>query len=186
MTTSPNSVHATAETDALKGNQLMNAGFQDPSNRGSLRKIYASVLFSLLLFGGITFTFGTFHKVFYPFGWDDDEGAVWWEAAHVTNLSILYHPIQQYPYFVVPYPPVFHAVTWLAARGTGNFLIAGRLICVFSALGISFLFALLVWHVSPQRISAVFRGSGAALSGLLCFRLPCAMSWATRLRHVQV
>ncbi len=171
MTTSSNSVHATAEADGYKRRQLPKEGIQRPPNRGYLRSIYASVLFSLLLFGGITFTFGTFHKVFYPFGWDDDEGAVWWEAAHVTNLSILYHPIQQYPYFVVPYPPVFHAVTWLAARGTGNFLIAGRLICVFSALGISLLFALLVWHASPQRISVRIRGSGAALGGLLCFRL---------------
>src|ERR1700691_1999006 len=106
-------------------------------------RIYLFILMSLLLVGGVTFTLETFHKVFYPFGWDDDEGAVWWEAAHVTNLRVLYHPIQQYPYFVVPYPPVFHAVTWLASRGTGDFLVAGRLVCVFSALGISFLFGLL-------------------------------------------
>ena len=136
-----------------------------------LRTIYLFTLFALLLFGGITFTLGTFHKVFYPFGWDDDEGAVWWEAVHVTNLRVLYHPIQQYPYFVVPYPPVFHAVTWLAARGTGDFLIAGRLVCVFSALGISFLCGLLVWHVSPRRIPVRIRGSGAVLTALLCFRL---------------
>jgi hypothetical protein len=136
-----------------------------------LRTMYVATLLSLLFLGGITFTFGTLHKVFYPFGWDDDEGAVWWESAHVTDLSSLYHPIQQYPYFVVPYPPVFHAVTWLAARGTGNFLIAGRLICVFSALSIGLLFGLLVWHVSPQRLSVRIRGSGAVLACLLCFQL---------------
>ena len=101
-----------------------------------VRAVYLFVLFGLLLLGGVTFMLSTFHKVFYPFGWDDDEGAVWWESAHVTDLRELYHPIQQYPYFVVPYPPVFHAVTWLDARGTGDFLIAGRLVCVFSALGV--------------------------------------------------
>lgn len=138
---------------------------------GRLRTIYLFTLLSLLSFGGITFIFGTFHKVFYPFGWDDDEGAVWWEAAHVTNLRVLYHPIQQYPYFVVPYPPVFHLVTWLAARGSGDFLIAGRLVCVFSALGISLLFGLLVWHVSSRKIPVRIRGSGALLAALLCFRL---------------
>ena len=136
-----------------------------------LRTIYLTALFSLLCLGGITFTLGTFHKAFYPFEWDDDEGAVWWEAAHVTDLRALYHPIQQYPYFVVPYPPVFQALTWLAARGTGNFLIAGRLICVFSALGISLILGLLVWHVSPRRFPVHIRGSGAALTALLCFRL---------------
>src|SRR5580698_2315027 len=110
-----------------------------------LRTAYLFLLYSLFLFGSITFALQSFHKVYYPFGWDDDEGAVWWEAAHVTDLKVLYHPIQQYPYFVVPYPPVFHAVTWVTARGVGDFLIAGRLVCVFSAIGIALLFALLIW-----------------------------------------
>jgi hypothetical protein len=142
-----------------------------PITGARLRRSYLVALFFFLLVGGATFTLQTFHKAFYAFGWDDDEGAVWWEAAHVTNLRVLYHPIQQYPYFVVPYPPVFHAVTWLTAKVTGDFLIAGRLVCVFSALGIGLLFGLLVWHVSPQRVPARIRGSGAALATLLCFRL---------------
>ena len=64
-----------------------------------LRTTYLFFLYSLLVFGSVTFALQSFHKVFYPFGWDDDEGAVWWEAAHVTDLKVLYHPIQQYPYF---------------------------------------------------------------------------------------
>jgi hypothetical protein len=141
-----------------------------PATQRVLR-IYLFILMSLLMVGGVTFTLATFHKVFYRFGWDDDEGAVWWEAVHVTNLHELYHPIQQYPYFVVPYPPVYHAVTWLAAKGTGNFLIAGRLVCVFSALGISLLLGLIVLHATPQRIPVRIRGSGALIASLLCFRL---------------
>ena len=171
MTTSSTSGHHFEQTEG-KDEKLLSEGKMSQPTRGKhLRTIYVSALFSLLLLGGITFTLGTFHKVFYPFGWDDDEGAVWWEAAHVTDLRVLYHPIQQYPYFVVPYPPVFHAVTSLAASGTGDILIAGRLVCVFSALGISLLLGLLVWHVSPRRISVHIRGSGAALATLLCFRL---------------
>lgn len=138
---------------------------------GRVLRVYLLLLMLLLLIGGVTFTLATFHKVFYRFGWDDDEGAVWWEAAHVTDLRELYHPIQQYPYFVVPYPPVYQAVTWLAAKGTGNYLIAGRLICVFSALGIGLLLGLVVWHATPQRIPIRIRGSGALITSLLCFRL---------------
>lgn len=136
-----------------------------------LRTAYLFLLYSLFLFGSITFALQSFHKVYYPFGWDDDEGAVWWEAAHVTDLKVLYHPIQQYPYFVVPYPPVFHAVTWVAAKGVGDFLVAGRLVCVFSAIGIALLFALLIWHVAPQNISPPVRFGGAAIAAMLCFRL---------------
>ncbi len=142
-----------------------------PSTGKRLRRAYLFLLYALLVFGSVTFALQSFHKVFYPFGWDDDEGAVWWEAAHVTDLKVLYHPIQQYPYFVVPYPPVFHAVTWIAAKGIGDFLIAGRLVCVLSAIGISVLFGLLVWHVAPKRISVQIRESGAALAAMLCFRL---------------
>jgi hypothetical protein len=136
-----------------------------------LRTVYLWVLFSTLLLGGVTFILKSFHDVYYPFGWDDDEGAVWWEAAHVTNLHVLYHSIQEYPYFVVPYPPFYHGVTRLAAQVTGNFLVAGRLVCVFSALGISLVLGLLVLHASSRRISVRIRGCGAVLTALLCFRL---------------
>ena len=136
-----------------------------------LRKVYLLVVFSLLLLGGATFVLKSLHHVYYPFGGDDDEGAVWWEAAHVTSLRTLYHPIQEYPYFAVPYPPVYHLVAWGAAKITGDFLIGGRLVCVFSALGISLLLGLLVFQASPQRIPVRIRGSGALLTVLLCFRL---------------
>lgn len=136
-----------------------------------LRKVYLVALFALLLLGGVTFVLKSFHDVHYPFGWDDDEGAVWWEISHVTNLRVLYHPLQEYPYFVVPYPPVYHLVAWGAGKITGDFLIGGRLVCVLSALGISLILGLLVFQASPQRISARVRGSGALLSALLCFRL---------------
>ena len=136
-----------------------------------VRKAYLFTLFSLLLLGGITFILGTFHKVYYPFGWDDDEGAVWWEAAHVTNLRVLYHPIQEFPYFVVPYPPVFHAVAHMTAKLVGDYLVAGRLVCVFSALGIGLVLGLLVFHALPRRFPVGIRGSGALVTALLCFRL---------------
>jgi hypothetical protein len=136
-----------------------------------LLRVWIWILLLLLLIGGITFTLETFHKVFYPFGWDDDEGAVWWEAAHVTDLRMLYHPIRQYPYFVVPYPPVYHALTWLAAKGTKDYLIAGRLVCVFSALGIGLLVGLVVLCALPRKMPIRIRGSSALIAALLCFRL---------------
>lgn len=136
-----------------------------------LRAVYLLAVFSLLLLGAATFVLKSLHHVYYPFGGDDDEGAVWWEAAHVTNLRVLYHPIQDYPYFAVPYPPVFHLVCRMAAWLTGDFLVGGRLVCVFSILGISLLLGLLVFHASPQRIPARVRASAALLSALLCFRL---------------
>lgn len=151
--------------------QTVRAKMPQTSTGKRLRTTYLFLLYSLLIFGSVTFALQSFHKVFYPFGWDDDEGAVWWEAAHVTDLKALYHPIQQYPYFVVPYPPVFHAVTWIVAKGIGDFLVAGRLVCVLSAIGISVLFGLLVWHIAPRRISVHIRGSGAGLAAMLCFRL---------------
>ena len=131
---------------------------------------YLSALFLLLAICAISFGANTVHKVNFPFG-DDDEGAVWWEAAHITNLRVLYHPIQQYPYIVDPYPPVYDVVTWLVEKGTGNFLIAGRLVSVFSALGICVLVGLIVWNCSTPQSPMRFRVAGATLGALLCLRL---------------
>ena len=144
---------------------------REPAWGDRLRQVYLWAVFALLLLGGATFVLKSFHDVYYPFQWDDDEGAVWWEAAHVTHLREAYHPLQQYPYIVVPYPPVYHFVTWVAARITGDFLVAGRLICVASALGISLLLGFLVFRAAPPRISTRFRAGGALLAALLCFRL---------------
>ena len=142
-----------------------------PTPGERLRKAYVSLLFSLLVLGGITFVLKACHDVHYPFAWDDDDGAVWWETVHVTDLSALYHPIRDYPYFVVPYPPVFHAVAWLATRVTGSFLVGGRLVCIGAALGIGLISGLLVFYASPRRIPARNRMEGAVLAALLCCRL---------------
>jgi hypothetical protein len=171
MAPSSFSGQAIGKADGEQGGLVPIESAQRQARSERLRTVYLWTVFSLLLLGGVTFTLRSFQKVFYPFGWDDDEGAMWWEAAHVTNLRALYHPIQEYPYFVVPYPPVFHAVTWLATKVTGDFLVGGRLVSVFSALGISLIFGLLVFHASPRRIPTRIRGSGAALATLLCFRL---------------
>jgi len=142
-----------------------------PEKRKIFLRIYLTALFTLLMFGAVAFATETFRKIYFPFAWDDDEGAVWWESAHVTHLRALYHPIQQYPYFVVPYPPVFHALTWLVQRITGDYLVAGRLICVFSAIGISLLLGAIVWDASMPGTPGGVRAGGSALASLLCFRL---------------
>jgi hypothetical protein len=136
-----------------------------------LRQAYLVLLFAVLVAGGVTFVVKAFHDVYVPYQWDDDEGAVWWEAAHVTHLREAYHPLQQFPYVVVPYPPVYHLATWLLAQVNGDFLVAGRLICVLSALGIGLVLGLLVFRASPQRLSTCLRVSAGIVTGLLCFRL---------------
>ena len=83
MTTSSTSAHpieATGRHEEMLPHQAMAIR---PKSDKHLRTIYVSALLLLLSIGGITFAFGTFHKVYYPFGWDDDEGDVWWVAAHV-------------------------------------------------------------------------------------------------------
>ena len=136
-----------------------------------LRQAYLAVLFGILVIGGATFVVKAFHDIYVPYQWDDDEGAVWWEAAHVTHLREAYHPLQQFPYFVVPYPPAYHLATWLVARATGDFLVAGRLICVLSALGIGLVLGLLVYRAAPRRFSSHLRISAGVVTALLCFRL---------------
>jgi hypothetical protein len=146
-----------------------------------LRQVYLWAVFGLLLFGGATFVLKSFHDVHYPFQWDDDEGNMWWEAAHATHLREGYHLLQQFPYIVNAYPPGWHLVTWAGARITGDYLVAGRLVSAVSGLGISLLLGFLVFRASPRRISARIRGAGALLTALLCFRVDSLGRYIPRL-----
>jgi hypothetical protein len=171
MVLDSSSGQATGNADGHQDELTSTESLVRPTLGERLHKIYLWALFSLLLLGGVTFILVLVRKLLYPFGLDDDEGAVWWGIAHVTNLRVFYHPIQQFPYIVDPYPPLFHFVARAVAWITGNDLLGGRLVCVLSALGISLILGLLVFQASPQRIPMRIRMSGALLTVLLCFRL---------------
>ena len=89
----------------------------------------------------------------------------------MTNLRAFYHPVQEQPYIVVPYPPVYHLVARIAVWFTGDFLVGGRLVCVASVFRDQPDLWLPGLYASPRRIPCHVRASGALLSALLCFGL---------------
>jgi hypothetical protein len=90
------------------------------------------------------FLAGSWTLIRYPFELDYGEGIVLWQAAHVFDLRDAYHPVERYPYIVFHYPPVYHVLSRMATKVTGDLLVGGRTVSWLSAVGIAVVAGLLV------------------------------------------
>src|SRR5262245_26029013 len=117
-----------------------------------------------------------------PFQNDYGEGIVLYQASKIDHLAGAYKPIDQYPYVVFHYPPVYHLALITVAKWTGNMLLAGRSVSFVSGLLIQLTFGLLVFFCLPRRLDPFSRYGAAIFSALLPNALP-VMMW-TRLARV--
>ena len=62
----------------------------------------------VLLFDAGAYMCRTWWLTRYPHELDYGEGILLWQAAHVFTLREAYHPIQNFPYIVFHYPPLYH------------------------------------------------------------------------------
>lgn len=58
---------------------------------------------------------------------------------YVNNLHLLFHPIEEYPYIMNGYPPVYYLVSSAVNLLVSDSLIAGRLVSISAVLGASIL-----------------------------------------------
>ncbi len=142
---------------------------------------YVTVLLFLAICSGAAYFYRIATTVAYPYELDYGEGIVLWQAAHVSTLATAYHPITQYPYIVFHYPPLYHAVSLVVSKLTGDLLLAGRLVSLLSTLGICLTLAWIVYRSAPARAPKMAKAAGAILAGAL----PCGlktMDWAQLMR----
>lgn len=142
---------------------------------------YVIFLSILALFSAAAYFYWVARFVTYPYELDYGEGIVLWQAAHVTHLATAYAPITQYPYVVFHYPPLYHAVSFVMSKATGDLLIAGRLVSLLSTLGLCLTLAWIVYRSAPVRAPRYAAIAGAIVAGAF----PCglqAMDWALLMR----
>ena len=108
---------------------------------------------------------------------DYGEGTVLWQIGNLPHLQNAVHSLNAYPYILFNYTPVYHCATRLIALFTPDLVTAGRLVSIFSMLGICLLAGLIVRR----------SGSGWAslpcslVAALLLFQLPNA-DWSLLVR----
>ncbi len=102
----------------------------------------------------------------FPATEDYGEGPILYQTAALRDGESMYTPIDEPPYAVSNYPPVFHLATLLMTAFTDDLLAAGRLVSFLSALGCSLLIFTLVYRTSGREHSRAVRGFGGALAAL--------------------
>jgi len=150
------------------------------THRSSIQTVYLATLCVFLLAGAIAFSLRCWTSIHSPDELDYGEGIVMWQAEHVVHLSAAYHRIEQYPYIVFHYTPIYHLVSHGVANITHDLLAAGRWVSFISALLIGVVIGLFTWLSIPSLL-ALPRAAAAVVSGLLCYNLS-TMEWAEFMR----
>ena len=137
----------------------------------AMRTAYIGVLLALIVGGvGGAFSNGLFFLT-QPYQINYAEGLAAWQAAHVTDAARAYAPIDQYPFVVFQYPPLFHLVTRAAGYAMGttttDLLMAGRLVSVVSAAILCVIIGWITFQALPRRTERKMRLLAAAFAGAL-------------------
>ena len=131
------------------------------------RRVYLAVLLALMIVtAGGAFSNGLFF-IAQPYQVNYGEGLAAWQAAHVTDWARSYAPLDQYPFVVLQYPPLYHLTTRTMGAITADLLMAGRSVSVFSAALLCILVGWITFRALPHRANGQMRLFAAAFAGVL-------------------
>ncbi|HEX4997494.1 MAG TPA: hypothetical protein VFY29_04685 [Terriglobia bacterium] len=161
---------------------------RDVSNRqaSSLpgRRIYVALLLLLLSVNAAAFWYDSIAKAAAPYQLDYGEGIVLYQATKIGQLDEAYKTIDEYPFIVFHYPPLYHAATRLTGAFGASLLMAGRLVSMASGFLIQVIIGLLVFLSCPRKLKPGPRIAAAIFAGLSVSLLD-AMRW-TRFARVDM
>src|SRR5689334_16492649 len=108
------------------------------------RRGYRVLVLFLLILNAAGFWYSAVHTASRPYELDYGEGIVLYQASKITDLRFAYKPIDNYPFVVFHYPPVYHLTVLIFATLTGSLLAAGRYESLVSGALIELMITLLV------------------------------------------
>ncbi len=117
----------------------------------------------------------------YPYELDYGEGIVWQQAMLIPGAR-MYGDINQFPFIVFHYPPLYHLLLHAAALLKLDVLAAGRGVSLASSLGIGTVAAALAFRVVREGTGRLASASGAAIAGLGVFCFWPVVAWSPMLR----
>ena len=119
-------------------------------NRFRILWSFYAVFIGVLLAGHLN---SQFPKVFLPYELDYGEGIVLWQAQHIFQQQHAYGSLDDSPYIVYHYPPLYHYAARLLAETRLEPLAAGRLVSLLSVYGAVLFGGLLVYGLTRRRWS---------------------------------
>jgi hypothetical protein len=118
----------------------------------------------------------------YPLGLDGGEGLLLSDTTLLISGATIYTPIDEPPYTVANYPPVYHAITALARLLLRDTLAAGRSVSVASTLLMTLGIGLLVWRAGHDVRDGPARGLAAAAGALTFLGIGYVYYWGLLMR----
>ncbi len=141
----------------------------------SLMPVVSGVLGAALAVHVLIFSLHAYQAVMFPYQLDYGEGPILQIALRVAQGGEMYPPINQPPYVVASYMPLYYLLAALGLKLTGVNFIFGRLLSLAGTLAIAVFAALIVWEHTRHRFSAF-------LAGGLILAMPHFMVWGTFMR----
>ena len=149
---------------------------------GTAPRVALALLLAVLLYRFALFAASGVAAISYPWELDYGEGIVWQQMRLIFTHQA-YGPIDQFPAIVYHYPPLYHAVTSLAASALGtDELATGRAIALLSTLACAVASGLLVDLLLAGRASGQMRRLCGCIAGLMVFTTVPVIHWAVFMR----
>jgi hypothetical protein len=123
----------------------------------------------------IVFLLHAYQAVTFPYQLDYGEGPILQIALNVARGGPMYPAVDQPPYLIASYVPLYYALCALGAKLAGVSFLPGRLLSCAAGLSIAVFAALIVWDRTGSEFAA-FLGGGLVLA------MPQLMVWATLMR----
>jgi 4-amino-4-deoxy-L-arabinose transferase-like glycosyltransferase len=148
--------------------------------------ICLGALYAILALHAAKFAYNAWLSVIFPGELEYGEGIVWQQAKLIPGPR-MYGDLQQYPFLVFHYPPLFHVLANIAVWLGGSWLPAARTISILSLGATALLVGLFVMETSthadndaggqpdPARHAPVV---AAFVAGLLIFSIDPLRDWA--------
>ena len=129
------------------------------------RRVYLAALLALMAATAAGAFANGWFLIAQPYQINYGEGLAAWQSARVTNLARAYAPLDRYPFVVFQYPPLYHLATRAVGAITGDLLMAGRSVSVFSAALLCMLAGWITFQALPHRADWQIRLFAAAFAG---------------------
>jgi hypothetical protein len=123
----------------------------------------------------LVFFIHAYQATTFPYQLDYGEGPILQIARHVARGGEMYPPVDEPPYLIASYVPLYYALCALGVKLTGVNFLFGRLVSCVAVLTIAVFAGLVVWHHSRHRFAAF-------LTGGMILAMPHFMVWATLMR----
>lgn len=129
----------------------------------TLTKICTTLVFVGLTAYSLIFLYHGIRLAMYPYDVDNSEAYLMNQGLRIANGEFLYPPIDEEPFLVDNYPPVYPLVVGAITKMVGVCFHSARIVSLGSTLAVAFLLGLWIWQYTQNK-SASWYGALVFLS----------------------